>query len=153
MEKKTKTKKSNRKKCLHRISNCQRYPALLLFYFMRVPHTLLMGFFWSLSNSKSPQVSRTFLRILADPNNIVVWIVSARPPISNSSSSLSNLLGTVRSTPITIGITVTFKFYSFLMSLARSKYFSLFAFFDFYSVVHWDSKVHIIMVYWSLFFN
>ena len=40
----------------------------------------------SLSDSKSPWVSLTFLRILADLNNAVFWMVSARPPISNFSS-------------------------------------------------------------------
>ena len=37
---------------------------------------------WSLSDSKSAQISRTLLRILADLNDGVVWIVSIRPPIS-----------------------------------------------------------------------
>ena len=40
----------------------------------------------SLSVSVSPQVSRTFLSILADLRNTVVWMVSARPPISSSFS-------------------------------------------------------------------
>ena len=40
-----------------------------------------MVFNWSLSDSKSPQVYRTLLSILA-----VVWMVSIYPPISNSSS-------------------------------------------------------------------
>ena len=35
-----------------------------------------MVFHWSLSDSKSPQVSRTRLRILAVLSNAVVWIVS-----------------------------------------------------------------------------
>ena len=41
-----------------------------------------MVFHWSLSDSKSPQVSRTLLSILAVLNNAVVWIVSTRPPTS-----------------------------------------------------------------------
>ena len=44
---------------------------------------------------------------------------------------------------ITIGIIITLVFHSFLTSLARSKYLSLlFIFFQFYSVVSRDSKVH-----------
>ena len=43
-----------------------------------------MVFHWSLSDSKSPQVSRTRLRILAVLSNDVVWIVSTRPPVSPS---------------------------------------------------------------------
>ena len=39
---------------------------------------------WSLSDSKSPQVSRTHLRILAVLSNAVIRIVSTRPPTSVS---------------------------------------------------------------------
>ena len=39
-----------------------------------------MVFHGRLSDSKSPQVSRTFLSILAVFNNAVVWMVSTRPP-------------------------------------------------------------------------
>ena len=38
-----------------------------------------MVFHWSLSDSKSLQVSKTLLSILADLNNVVVWMVSTRP--------------------------------------------------------------------------
>ena len=54
-------------------------------------------------------------------------MVSACPPISNFSSPLSEPLGTVLSVPITVDITVTFLFHSFLSFLARSKYLSLFS--------------------------
>ena len=74
---------------------------------------MLMVFHWSLSDSKSPQVCRTLLGILADPNNAVVWVVSFRPPTSKSSSPFSNLLVTVPKALITIGIIVTFMFHSF----------------------------------------
>ena len=66
-----------------------------------------MVFHWSLSDSKSPQVSRTLLSILAVLNNIVVWMVSTRPPTSKSSSTLSNPLVTVPNAPIIISIFVT----------------------------------------------
>ena len=82
-----------------------------------------MVFHWSLSDSKSPQVSRTLLSILAVFNNAVVWMVSTRPPSSESSSLFSNPLATVPNVPITVGITVTFMFHIFLNSLAsRSTY-------------------------------
>ena len=87
-----------------------------------------MVFHWSLSDSKSPQVSRTLLSILADLNNAVVCMVSPCPLISKSSSPCTNPLVTVLSTPITIGITITFMFYSFSSSLARSWYFHSFCF-------------------------
>ena len=49
-------------------------------------------------------------------------------------------LGIVPSIPITIGITVTFMCHSFCSSLVRSKYFSLFIFFDFYcGLLRWQS--------------
>ena len=41
-----------------------------------------MVFHWSLSDSKSPQVSRTLHSILAVLNNVVVWMVSTRSPTS-----------------------------------------------------------------------
>ena len=76
-----------------------------------------MVFHWSLSDSKSPQVSRTRLSILADVNNAVVCIVSTRPLLSKSSSPCINPSVTVPSAPITVSITVTFMFYSFLVVL------------------------------------
>ena len=75
------------------------------------------GFHWSLSDSKSPQVSRTLFSILADLNNAVVWIVSTHLLISKSSSPCINPLMTLTSVPITIVITVTFMFHSFLVLL------------------------------------
>ena len=72
----------------------------------------MMVFQWSLSDSKSPQVSRTPLSILAVLNYVVVWMVSTRPPTSKSSSPFSNSLVTVPHAPITIGITVTCMFHS-----------------------------------------
>ena len=86
-----------------------------------------MVFHCSLSESKSPQVSRTLLSILAVLNNAVVWMVSTRPPTSNSSSPFSNALVTVPNAPITIGIIVTCMFDSFFNSLARSRYLSFFS--------------------------
>ena len=85
-----------------------------------------MVFHWSLSDSKSPQVSRTLLSILAVFNDAVVWMVSTHPPTSKSSSSFSNPLVTVPNAPITIGIIVTCMFYSFFNSLARSRHLSFF---------------------------
>ena len=49
-----------------------------------------MVFHWSLSESKSPQVSRTILSILSDRNNELVWMVSTRPVLSNFSSLYTN---------------------------------------------------------------
>ena len=72
-----------------------------------------MVFHWSLSDSKPPQVSRTLLSILAVLNNVVVWMVSTRPPTSKFSSPFSNPLVTVPNAPITIGIIVTCMFHSF----------------------------------------
>ena len=73
-----------------------------------------MVFHLSLSDTKSPQVSRTRLRILAVLNNAVVWIVSTRLPTSKSSSPFSNPLVTVPKVPITIGIIVPFIVFSIL---------------------------------------
>ena len=83
---------------------------------------------WSSSDSNSPQVSRTRLRILAVLTNAVVWIVSTRPPTSKSSRPFNNPLLIVPNAPITIGTIVTFMFHSFSNSLARSRYLSFFHF-------------------------
>ena len=82
-----------------------------------------MVFHWSLSGSKSPQVSRTLLSILAVFNNAVVWMVST----SKSFRPFNNPLVTMTKAPITIGIIVTFIFHSFFNSLTRSRYLSLFS--------------------------
>ena len=82
-----------------------------------------MVFHWSYS--KFPQVSMILLNILADLSTAIVWMVSARPPISNASSLFNKPLGIVPSAQITIGITVIF--HNIFSSQASSKYFSLFS--------------------------
>ena len=52
-----------------------------------------MVYHLSLSDSKSPLVSRTLLSILADLNNTVIWMVTTQTPNSNSSSPLPTLWG------------------------------------------------------------
>ena len=102
-----------------------------------------MVFHWSLSDSKSPQVSRTLLSILAVLNNAVVWMVSTRTPTSKSSSPFDNPLVTVPKAPITIGIIVTFIFHRFFFnSLERIRYLLLLLLIR-VMVFHWrlsDSK-------------
>ena len=83
-----------------------------------------MVFHWSLSDSKSPQVSRTCLRIQAILSNAFVYIVSTRVLTSKSSRPFNNPLVIVPNAPITIGTIVTFMFHSLFSSLARSRYFS-----------------------------
>ena len=87
-----------------------------------------MVFHWNLIDRKSDQISRTLLGILAYLNNALIWMVSILPPISDPFSPLSKPSRTIPSTPITIGITVLLMFYSFLSSLARSKYLAHFSF-------------------------
>ena len=101
-----------------------------------------MVFHLCLSDSKSPQVSRTF-NIVADLNNAVVWIVSIRPLIFKSSIPFTNPLVTVPRASITIGITVTFMFHS-LFQFPRNVLVLIFlyAFFQFYNEISWNSEVH-----------
>ena len=87
----------------------------------------MMVFHWSLSDSKSPQVSRTLLNILAHLSNAVVWMVSTRLPTSKSPSLFINPLMIVPRAPITIGINVTFMFHRFFNPLVRSRYLSFFS--------------------------
>ena len=67
-------------------------------------------------------------------------MVSTRSPISKSSSPRINSLVIVSRAPITIGVTFIFIFRSFCNVLVLL---FLFAFFQFFSVVNRDSKVHI----------
>ena len=102
-----------------------------------------MGFHWSLSESQSPQVSRTLLNILAVFNNALVWMVSTRPSIFKSSSPFNNPLVTVPKAPITIGTIVTIMFHSFFQFSSKVQVLILFfTFFQFYSEVSRDSKVN-----------
>ena len=65
----------------------------------------------SLNNSKSPQVFRTLLSILADLYNAIVLMVSILPLIFKSSCSLLKPLQTNLRAPTIIGITISFIFY------------------------------------------
>ena len=113
-----------------------------------------MVFHWSLSDSKSLQVSRTLLSILAVLNNAIVWMVSTRPPTSKSSSPFSNPLVTVLNAPVTIGTIVTCMFHSFFNSLAGSRYLSFFS--HSFSFILWSAGtakstiLHVLFFCWLL---
>ena len=107
---------------------------------------------WSLSDSKSHQVTRTLLSILADLNKAVLWMVSTCSFISKSFSSCINPFVTVPITRITIGITATFMFHSFFQSSSKAQVLILlFTFFQFYSVVSREDKFFYLAS--SLFFS
>ena len=78
-------------------------------------HFWLMIFHWSLSDSKSPQVTRTLQSILVNLNNAVEWKVSNISLISRFFSLFSKTLRTVPIAPTTIGITVTLMFHRVLL--------------------------------------
>ena len=94
-----------------------------------------MVFQWRLRDNKSPQVSRTFLSILADLNNAIIWIVSTHPLIPKSSThAFNNPLVTLPKAPIRIGIIVTFMFHSFFQFSSKVLVLiSFFGFLQFYS--------------------
>ena len=100
---------------------------IIIILLIRVFH--ISVFHWSLSDSKSPQVSGTHHRILAVLSNAVIWIVSTPPPTSKSSRPFNNPLVIVPKAPITIGTIVIFMFHSFFNSLARLRYLSFFSLF------------------------
>ena len=108
-----------------------------------------MVFLWSLSDSKSPQVSRTLLSILSVFNNAVVWMVSTRPPTSKSPRPFNNPLVTVPKAPITIGTIVTFMLHSFFFQFSSKVevLILLFTFFQFYSVVSRDIIIIAIIIF------
>ena len=75
--------------------------------------SLLRVFHWRFAESKSIQVSRTFLSILACHNKAVVWMASTYPRISKSSMLSTNSFIIVSSAPLTIDISITFMFHCF----------------------------------------
>ena len=101
-----------------------------------------MVFYWSLNDSKSPQVFWTLLRFLVDIYNAIVWIVSTCVPISKSSNLCTNPLGTLP---------------YFISSPARSRYLSagtvkshirqilffsfFFFFFFFFLTITWSGRL------------
>ena len=74
------------------------------------------GFYWSLSDCKFLQFSRTLLSNLTDLSSAVVLMVSIFFRIISSSSFFSRLFGIFHSAPTTLGTTVTFIFYNFFGS-------------------------------------
>ena len=93
---------------------------------------------WNLSDSKSPQVTRTLLSILVVLSNAVIWIVPTHSPTSKSPRPFNNPLVTVIKAPITIGTIVTFTFHSFFNSLARSRDLSFFSLS--FSFIQWSAR-------------
>ena len=85
----------------------------IIIYLLESFSALADGLNWSLCDSKSPQVSRTLLGILAVLNNTVDWMITTRPPTSNSSSPFNNPLVTVPKAPITNDLVVIFMSLSF----------------------------------------
>ena len=79
------------------------------------------GFSLEFERQKSPQVSRTRLRILAVLSNAVVGRVSTRPPISKFSRPFNNPLVIVTNALITIGTIVTLMFHSFFSILLQGR--------------------------------
>ena len=95
-----------------------------------------MVFQWSLSDRKTPKVSRTFLSILADLNNAVAWMVSTCPLIFKSYSPFTKSLGLFRAHQLqleSLSSVCSIVFSSFSWKVLVS--ISLFAFFYFYMVV------------------
>ena len=97
-----------------------------------------MLFHWSLSESKSSQVSKTFLSIL--DSNAVVLIVSICPLIFNSSSSFSKLFEDRSKCNNDNWGSRTSPCCTDFLVLGQDLFF--FTFFDFHSVIRWDGEVH-----------
>ena len=109
-----------------------------------------MVFHWSLSDSKSPQVSRTLLSIMDVLSNAIIWIVSTRLLTSKSSRPFNNPLVIVPKAPITIGKIVTFIFHSFFNSLTMSRYLAFFS--HSFSLILWSAGTAKSTVLQILFF-
>ena len=96
---------------------------------------------WSLSDSKSLQVSRTLLSILANLNNAVVWMVLILSLIFNSFSLFFQTFGDHSKCP-------NYNWYHCLphhpqfLVLCQGPSIRLFLCFYFHSVIHWNGKIH-----------
>ena len=102
---------------------------------------LLLVFHWSLSDSKSSQISQTLLNTLAGHYSVEVMMISIFPLNPSSRCPFSRLMGTVLWVPTTIVFTVTFTFHCFFLVLWPVEVFSsLFVFFYFHSVVRLNDK-------------
>ena len=100
-----------------------------------------MVFPWNFSDSQSQHISMTLLSILAVINSAIV--LDGLHSFYKSSSPFNNPLVTVLKAPIMIGTMVSFMFHSIFQFPSKVKvYILLFTFFQFYSVVRRDSKVH-----------
>ena len=111
-----------------------------------------MFFHWRLSDSKSPQVSRTLLSILANLNNAVVLMISTHSLISKSSSALTNPLVTVPRAPITTGINVTLMFHSFFQFPSKFQVL-IYLFFSFsFNFTLWSAGTVFSAIWQILFF-
>ena len=98
--------------------------------------TSALDWWWFSLKSEWQQLSRTLLSILADLNNVVVWMVSTHPLISKSSSPFNNPSVTVPRAPI------IFMFHSFFQFPSKVEVFILVFHLQFFFVVSRDSKVH-----------
>ena len=112
---------------------------LLLLLLIRVFHSVswwsFTGEWLTASLLKSPGLFSVFW-----PFSIMLLLGWSQ--LGRQLPNLPGPLVTVPKAPITIGIIVTFIFHCFFNSLARSRVLiSLFTFFQFYSVVSWNSKV------------
>ena len=130
----------------YHIYYCCYYFTLLRVFFYTNVRWCFFFFGWGLGDSKLPQVFRILLRILADLNNAVIWMVSSHPLISKSSSSSTNTLVIVPRVAFKTGNTVSFMFHNFLQFPSKVVVLIfLLAFFQFYFVVYWDKKFFTIM--------
>ena len=87
-----------------------------------------MVFHWYLSDSKSSHLFSTLLSVLADRNNAIVWMMSARPTISNSSRPFKQPLRKVPRAPIIINITISLIFSSLFYCSGKISVFVHFSF-------------------------
>ena len=104
-----------------------------------------------LSDRKSLQVSRILLNILVNFSTTVFCMFSTGPPVSINSSLLSKLWGLFQTSQLQLA-SVTFVFHNFFYFSSKVLVsVSVFAFFDFHSVVCYDVKVHYTVIFKKIF--
>ena len=123
--------------------------AWLVFYSLELLMLVLTGYF-SLVESKYPQIFSTLQTILANLDIIVVYTVSIHPLLSNFSSHMSKPFWTFSTTLYTIGFNVMFL--SFSSFLASYEYLFIFLLFLIYRLwftgttkTHWIANTFLLV--------
>ena len=115
---------------------------LLLLFASCSLHRWLVIFHWGLIDSKDPQFTRTLLKILANLNVAVVWMVSIVLLSSNPSSSFPSLSEIFQVHQLLVVLLLPSCSTVFVVRFQGPSICRFFQFFHFHSVVCRNGKIH-----------